>query len=170
MRVGKKIAAVLLSMTMLSGAVGCSTADSGTSTVQSQESKQWISKQTAVRQQSITQWKKTAADKTRTSSERALASFAVNALSNDMKPLIEANDVDRQALLRSLASQKPPSAPTGLPALSSLTIESVNQLDQGKTMYTIRGTIFTSVPDKLYPITLQIRMNKSGQLEFSTVG
>lgn len=168
MRIGKTITAVLFGLMILCGAVGCSV-DPGTSTVQSQESKQWISKQNAIRQQSISKWKKAAADKTKTSSERALASFAVNALASDMKSLIEANDADRQKLLRSLASQKPPATPTGLPALSSLSIESVNQLDGGKTLYTIHGTIFTSVPNKLYPITLQVRMNKSGQLESSSI-
>lgn len=162
---GKRAVSILLGIMLLGGTVGCSPADSGTTTAQSKQSSEWVDKQMAIRQQSIVHWKKAVADRNQTAAERTIAAFAVNALSSDMKPFIEAKNKDRQVLLHSLAGKKTPTASNGLPALSNLTVETVNQLDRGRVMYTITGTIFTSVPDKLYPVTIQVRVDKSGEIE-----
>ncbi|WP_205628899.1 hypothetical protein, partial [Acinetobacter baumannii] len=53
-----------------------------------------------------------------------------------------------------------------VPSLASLTLAAKNQLDGGKTLYRLEGHVFTSVPDRLYPVTIVIRVNKQGQIEY----
>ncbi|AMA73884.1 MULTISPECIES: hypothetical protein [Aneurinibacillus] len=160
------IAAVLLLGTGIALAgTGCSSDDTR---VQTAESTTWVKQQMQAKQKAINDWETAAAQKNASAADRAIAQLAINVLSKNIVSLIEKNGNDKPALLASVMKQEKqsPIESLNLPSLSSLQLVEKNQLDEGKTLYRLAGKVFTSKPDKLYPVIITVRVGKNGKIEY----
>lgn len=163
----QRIAAVLLTTGgLLITGTGCSTIDTRSPSAQTEEAKSWIAQQMKLKQASINEWEKRADQAKSSPADLAISQLAVNVLSKNVASLIAENGKNKPALLASVMKKEKGSEPTNLPSLASLTLAAKNQLDGGKTLYRLEGKVFTSVPDRLYPVTIIVRVSKQGHIEY----
>lgn len=166
MRWQRTIAALLMGAGMLVAGTGCSSVDTRSPSAQTAEVKSWITQQMKVKQASIHEWEKAAGRANTTPADHAIARLAINILSKNVASLIAENGSNKPALLASVMKEEKQQEQTDLPSLASLMLEEKSQLDGGKTMYRLEGKVFTSVPDKLYPVTITVRVDKQGEIEY----
>lgn len=151
---------------LLAAGTGCSSIDTNASSAQTVEAKNWVKQQMKTKQASISEWEKAAAHAKSAPADQAIAQLAVNILSKNVVSLIEENGNNKPALLASVMKKENQTKSTNLPSLASLALKEKSQLDSGKTMYRLEGRVFTSVPDKLYPVTIIVRVDKQGEIEY----
>ncbi|MFT9848141.1 hypothetical protein [Aneurinibacillus sp. REN35] len=163
----QRIAAVLLTTGgLLMTGTGCSSIDTRSPSAQTEEAKSWIAQQMKLKQASINEWEKMADQAKSSPADQAVSQLAVNVLSKNVASLIAENGKNKPALLASVMKKEKVSEPTNLPSLASLTLAAKNQLDGGKTLYRLEGKVFTSVPERLYPVTIVVRVSKQGHIEY----
>ncbi|ERI08236.1 hypothetical protein [Aneurinibacillus aneurinilyticus] len=151
---------------LLAVGTGCSSIDKNASSAQTVEAKNWVKQQMKTKQNSISEWEKEASRPKSAPADQAIAQLAVNILSKNVASLIEENGNNKPALLASVMKKEQQPKSTDLPSLASLVLKEKSQLDGGKTMYRLEGSVFTSVPDKLYPVTITVRVNNQGEIEY----
>ncbi|WP_152667890.1 hypothetical protein [Aneurinibacillus tyrosinisolvens] len=167
-----RYAAILLGATLIFGGTGCSSliSESGQTTAgRTAAATSWIKEQTGQKEKALAYWQSVNENPAASSLDKAVAEFAVNILSKNIASLIKENGDNNKELLASILRKDTKVEKNALPSLSSLKLESKNQLDNGKTMYRLSGQVFTSTPDKLYPVIVTIRADKAGKIEFFEV-
>ncbi|MBN6188160.1 hypothetical protein JQN58_14895 [Aneurinibacillus sp. BA2021] len=163
----QRMAAVLFTAGgLLLAGTGCSSIDTRSPSAQTAEAKTWVAQQMKLKQASISEWEKLADQTGSTPADQSVSQFAVNVLSKNVATLLAENGKNKPALLASIMKKEKENEPATVPSLASLTLAAKNQLDGGKTLYRLEGHVFTSVPDRLYPVTIVIRVNKQGQIEY----
>ncbi|WP_027415102.1 hypothetical protein [Aneurinibacillus terranovensis] len=172
----RPLVAIILGISLLAGMAGCSSSQlpaSGLTMSQANQAEMaaWVKQQTQLKNKSIRTWSEIASNSKLSLADRKVAGFAVNALSQDLSTLT-GKAADRQSMLNSLLNKDSRtskktfgSRDLSLPSLSAVKIEEKSQLDDGKTMYRLTGTVFTSVPNKLYSVTITLRTGRSGKIE-----
>jgi hypothetical protein len=160
---------LFVGMGLLVTGTGCSSLNTNSPTIQTAEAKNWINQQMKAKQAVIHEWEEIEADANQLPADHAIAQLAINILSKNVASLIEENGDNKSALLASVMRKEKQPTSTDLPSLASLKITEKNQLDGGKTLYRLEGKVFTSTPDKLYPVTLTVRVSKQGIIEYFEV-
>jgi outer membrane PBP1 activator LpoA protein len=166
MRWKRMTVALLVSTGLLTAGTGCSSADLLSSPAQTAESATWVKKQMQNKQKSIQEWQKNATRVKHSPADYAIAQLAINTLSKNIVSLLEQNKDNKPALLASVMKKEKQTETIQLPSLVSLQVTEKNQVDNGKTLYRLEGNVFTSVPDKLYPVQITVRVNKNGEIEY----
>ncbi|WCK55686.1 hypothetical protein PP175_07020 [Aneurinibacillus sp. Ricciae_BoGa-3] len=172
---GQRLAATLVVGTcLLTGTTGCSTTSTpAASAIQSSPAKaqvgRWIQGQIKVKNSSIAKWKRAAANSKASLQDRKIAEFIAEALAQNFHE-ISGQSNNKDALLSLLRSGKNQHTVfkvdnVDLPSLSSVAINQKTELDNGRMLYRMTGSVFTTVPGKLYPVPITVTLTRGGKVD-----
>jgi hypothetical protein len=172
---GQRLAAALLAGTcLLMGTTGCSTASTpAASAIQSSPAKaqvsKWIQGQIKVKNSSIAKWKRAASNRKASLQDRKIAEFISEALAQNLQE-ISGRSNNKDALLTLLRNGKNQHTVfrvdnVDLPSLSSIAINQKTELDSGRMLYRMTGSVFTTVPGKLYPVPITVTLTRDGKVD-----